>query len=116
MLAPPDALFARQIAFAFRDAPPQSGKRAVVSFDEKGRIRAIDVFSDEELKWRLASFGYDAPREVLPGVWLFGRTTAETAIDGTPVKVVSLFDGLKANAEVDESVFDAEKAFGKAPR
>ena len=103
--------------FAFagaQEAPGAADRRAVVSLDAEGRIRQIDVFSDEALKWRLSSLSWSAPKEVLPGVWLFGKSETETAVDGNPVKVVTRFDGIKVNTPLDESVFDAAHVFGKA--
>ncbi len=49
--------------------------------------------------------------EVLPGVWLFSRSTAETIVDGQPLALATRFDGLLANQALDPDVFDAEKAF-----
>ena len=106
--APPHA---RQTAFRFKGAPPGAPGRAVVSFDAEGRVRAVDLFADADLRWRVASYAWDAPVEVLPGVWLFGRATAETAVDGRPVALSTRFDGIRANAALDPDLFDAEKAF-----
>lgn len=108
--------FARKVVFRFLDAPAASGKRAVVALDAEGRVRQLDVFSDADLRWRLASFSWDAPKEVLPGVWLFAKTATETAVDGNPLRVVSRFDGLRANTAIDEGVFDAVKVFGSGTK
>lgn len=109
---PASAEFARTVSFRFRNDPPDSGKRALVSMDAAGRIREIDVFSDAGARWRIASFSWDSPVEAIPGVWLFGKETAESAIDGKPVSAVSRFEAIRANSPIDESAFDAEKVFG----
>lgn len=103
--------FARQTVFRLRGAPPDAPGRALVSLDAAGRVRAVDLFSDAALRWRAASYAWDAPVEVLPGVWLFGRATAETAVDGSPVALSTRFDNLRANGDVDPDLFDADKAF-----
>lgn len=110
-LSAPAPPFARQTVFRFRDAAPDGAGRALVSLDDAGRVRAVDLFSDADLRWRVASYSWEAPAEVLPGVWLFGRSTAETSVDGRPVALSSRFDGFRANGTVDPDVFDAEKAF-----
>lgn len=107
----PDAPWRRQTVFRFLGAPPEATTRAVVSVDEAGRIRAVDVFLDEACRWRVASYAWDAPVEVLPGVWLFSRTTAETLVDGKPLALATRFDNLRANQPLDPDLFDAEKAF-----
>lgn len=109
----PDAPFARQTVFLFRDAPAGAPGRAVVSLDAAGRVRAVDLFSDEALRWRVASYSWDAPVEVLPGVWLFARATAETAVDGAPVALATRFDALRANQPLDAGRFDPEQVFGE---
>ena len=106
--APPHA---RQASFRFLGAPPEAPARAVVSLDGAGRVRAVDLFSDEACRWRVASYAWEAPVEVLPGVWLFARATAETAVDGQPVALATRFDNLLANQALDPALFDAEKAF-----
>ena len=107
----PESPWARQTAFRFLGAPPDAPGRALVSFDGEGRVRAVDLFSDADLRWRVASHSFDAPVEVLPGVWLFARTTAETVVDGKPVALTTRYDGLRANQPLDPDAFDAEKAF-----
>lgn len=109
----PDAPWRRQTVFRFLGAPPEATARAVVSLDEAGRVRAVDLFSDEACRWRVASYAWDAPVEVLPGVWLFARATAETAVDGKPLALATRFDNLLANQALDPALFDAEKAFGE---
>ncbi|MBQ9726736.1 MAG: hypothetical protein IJV65_04445 [Kiritimatiellae bacterium] len=106
--APPHA---RQTVFRLKAAPPDAPGRALVSLDGQGRIRAVDLFADADLRWRVASYAWDAPVEVLPGVWLFGRSTAETAVDGKPVALSTRFDNLRANRPLDPGLFDAAKAF-----
>ncbi len=108
--APPHA---RQTAFRFLGAPPEATARAIVSLDAAGRVRAVDLFSDEAFRWRVASYAWDAPVEVLPGVWLYARATAETSVDGKPVALSTRFDNLRANQPIDPDLFDAEKAFGR---
>lgn len=115
-LPSPSAPHARQIAFRLRDASPDSPGRTVVSLDDTGRIRAVDLFADADLRWRIASYVWDVPSEVLPGVWLFGRSTAETAVNGTPVALTTRFDNIRVNQDLDPDVFNADKAFGAKGR
>lgn len=107
----PDAPWRRQTVFRIAGAPPEATPRAVVSLDGAGRVRAVDLFSDEACRWRVASYAWDAPVEILPGVWLFSRSTAESIVDGQPLALATRFDGLLANQALDPDVFDAEKAF-----
>ena len=76
----PAAPNARQIVFRLLGAKPDASGRALVSLDGAGRVRAVELFADAEFRWRLATYTWDSPVEVLPGVWLFGRSTAETAM------------------------------------
>ena len=107
---------ARQTVFRLRGAPPDAPVRALVSLDAEGRVRAVDLFADAGLRWRAASYAWDAPVEVLPGVWLFGRSTAETVVDGRPVALSTRFDNICANAEIDPGLFDAETVFGSVEK
>lgn len=110
-LPAPSPPHARQTVFRLGGAPADAPGRALVSLDAEGRVRALDLFSDADLRWRAASYAWDAPVEVLPGVWLFGRSTAETAVDGRPVALTTRFDNLRANQPLDPDAFDAAKAF-----
>ena len=107
----PDAPWRRQTVFRVFGAPPEATARAVVSLDEAARVRAVDLFSDEACRWRVASYAWDAPVEILPGVWLFSRATAETVVDGKPLALATRFDSLLANQVLDPDIFDAKKAF-----
>ena len=107
----PDPPWRRQAVFRVLGAPPEATVRAVVSLDGAARVRAVDLFSDEACRWRVASYAWDAPVEVLPGVWLFSRSTAETVVDGRPLALATRFDSLLANQSLDPGLFDAEKAF-----
>ena len=109
----PAAPHARQVVFRLLDAGTESPGRALVSLDDVGRVRAVDLFADADLRWRLASYAWDAPVEVIPGIWLFGRSTVETAVNGTPVSLTTRFENLRANQALAPGVFDADKAFGK---
>lgn len=115
-LPSPAAPYARQVVFRLLDAKPDATGRALVSLDEAGRVRAVELFADADFRWRLASYAWDAPVEVLPGVWLFGRSSAETAVNGTPVTLATRFDNLRVNQDLAPDVFDAEKVFGKAAK
>lgn len=106
-LPAPAAPHARQTAFGFRDAPAGSSGRALVSLDAEGRVRAVDFFSDPDLRWRVASHAWNAPVEALPGVWLFARSVAETAVDGRPVAVETRYDNLRVNEALDPDTFAA---------
>lgn len=107
----PDAPWLRQTVFRFLGAPADAADRAVVSLDEAGRVRAVDLFSDAACRWRVASYAWDAPVRVLPDVWLFSRATAETVMGGKPVAISTRFDDLRANQPLDPDLFDADKAF-----
>ena len=110
-LPSPSAPHARQVTFRLRNTAPDSPGRAIVSLDEAGRVRAVDLFADADLRWRVASYSWDVPNEVLPAVWLFGRSTVETAVNGTPVALTTRFDNLRANQNLDPDLFNAEKVF-----
>ena len=99
-----------------RDDALDSQRRALVSVDDAGRIRAVNLFADADCRWRVASYAWDNPTEVLPGVWLFARSTVETAVNGTPVTLTTRFDNLRANQELAPELFDADKAFGAKAR
>ncbi len=108
------APYARQVVFRSRGAAPESPGRALVSLDELGRVRAVDLFADADFRWRLAAYVWDAPVEVLPGVWLFGHSSAETAANGQPIALTTRFDNLRVNQKLPPDLFDAEKAFGES--
>ena len=112
---PSAAPHARQVVFRIRNAAPDAPGRAIVSLDEAGRVRGVDLFADTGFRWRVASYAWDVPVEVAPGVWLFGRASAETAVDGHPVTLLTRFDHLRANQELDPDLFNAERAFGADP-
>ena len=115
-LPSPAAPYARQTVFRLLNAKPDAPGRALVSLDEAGRVRAVEVFADADFRWRLATYTWDAPVEVLPDVWLFGRATAESAVNGTPVTLTTRFDNLRVNQAIDSDLFDADKVFGKAAK
>ena len=108
---PPEKPWARQVVFHLAGSAQDSPGRAVVSFDDSGRIRALDIFGDADLRWRIVSYAWNAPVEAVPGVWLFGRSSTETAIDGRPAILQTRFDNLRANEPVDPETFDAKKVF-----
>lgn len=107
----PESPWARQAVFKLAGAAPDAPGRAVVSLDGNGRIRAIDIFGDESLRWRIVTYTWNAPVEAVPGVWLFGRSSTETAVDGRPVTVHTRFDNLRANEAIAPETFDAKKVF-----
>ena len=109
----PAAPYARQVGFRLIGAKDDAGRRALVSLDEAGRIRAVDFFADADLRWRVASYAWESPVEILPGVWLFRRSTVETAVNGQPVAIASRFDKFRVNQELDPGLFDGDKIFGK---
>jgi hypothetical protein len=110
-LADPTSIHARQVKFRIRGDALDSQRRALVSVDEVGRIRAVNLFADANCRWRIASYAWDLPTEVLPGVWLFGRSSVETAVNGTPVTLTTRFDNLRVNQDLAPELFNADKAF-----
>lgn len=115
-IAEPAEPHVRQVVFRHCGSARDSQGRALVSLDGAGRVRAIDIFADANLRWRIASYTWDMPSEVLPGVWLFGRSATETAVNGTPVLLTTHFDNLRANQELDPDIFSADKTFGPKAR
>ena len=111
-LADSASSYARQVAFRMRDDAMDSQRRALVSVDDAGRIRTVNLFADTDCRWRVVSYAWDIPTEVLPGVWLFARSTVETAVNGTPVTLTTRSDNLRVNQDLAPELFDADKAFG----
>lgn len=107
----PESPWARQVVFKLAGSEPDAPGRAVVSLDGVGRIRALDIFGDADLRWRIVTYTWNAPVEAMQGVWLFGRSSTETAIDGRPATVHTRFDNLRANGAVAPETFDAKKVF-----
>ncbi|MBR4615593.1 MAG: hypothetical protein IKO55_08310 [Kiritimatiellae bacterium] len=104
------APFARTVAFADINSGTVS---ALLSFDSLGRVARIDFTAESADNGKgeaeavgMSSAYFKAPKEVLPGVWLFQRVEAETSIGGNKVVAVSRFDRFVVNDEMPDAVFD----------
>ncbi|MGI6495173.1 MAG: LolA family protein [Kiritimatiellia bacterium] len=100
-------LCARRVAFApAADGEGGKERRAVVSFDEAGRILRIEFFADAERARLLSILRFEAPVEPLPGAFLYRRIEAESPREGLLVRTLSRFDSIRVNQDLPCGLFD----------